>query len=573
MQINTLQDFVRHLGSYGDKVFGQIKLGDEDYTRYSYLDLQKNSRCIAAYLDKKKHLKKGGMAAVTSENRPEWFMSYLGIVQNGIWAVPLDARLSDREVKNLVLDCGVKILFLSRAMYETIQSEPETMNHISEFIVFDPTPALLKNKKVKAFSDVLREGAGLEFKEAKVEPEDTASLIYTSGTTGKPKGVMLSHANFAHQVRAIPLSLPFDERDTLLSLLPLHHTFEFSIELALMVKGVSITYAESMKPNRMLANIAETNVTLMVGVPLLFEKLYDGIIRKIRNMAFPVKQIIMGLYHLVELLNGKDNKVGKAVFGFIRKKANLNNIKFMVSGAAPLNQKVSRGYQTLGLNLLNGYGLTETSPVVSTNRMNKKVKNESVGLLIPEVKVKINNPDSLGNGEIYISGPNIMQGYYKNPAETRAMLDKEGWLHTGDIGMLDEEGYLHITGRSKNIIVTPGGKNVYPEEIEEYINSDDGILESLVIGVPEGEHSRGENIYAFVVPNYEYFDQLASLQGFSNTEENIAAYIDRHMREVNKHLQDYKKIRGHRIRVEEFPKTSTKKIKRYLFSGKDFLNS
>lgn len=573
MEIRTLQDYVRHLDTWGDKVFGQIKLGDEDYTRYSFRDLCRSSHNVSAYLTKKKHLKKGGMAAVFSENRPEWFISYLGIVQNGIWAVPLDARLSDREVKNLVLDCGVKILFLSQAMYENLQSEPEVMGHIAEFIIFDPKPDALKNKKVKPLTEVISEGEGLDAKPEDVAPEDIASLIYTSGTTGNPKGVLLSHGNFAHQVVSIPQILPFDETDTLLSLLPLHHTFEFSIELALMAKGVAITYAESMKPNRMLANISETHVTLMVGVPLLFEKLYDGIMRKIRTMPFPVKQIIMGLYHLVELLNGQGNKAGRAIFGFIRKKASLNNIRFMVSGAAPLNQKVSRGYQTLGLTLLNGYGLTETSPVVSTNRMNRKVKNESVGLLLPGVQVKINKPDALGNGEVLISGPNVMQGYYKNPAATREVLDKDGWLHSGDIGMLDSEGYLHITGRSKNIIVTPGGKNVYPEEIEEHINSDEGVMESLVIGVPEGAHSKGENIYAFVVPNYEYFDQLASVQGFNNTEENIAAYIDRHMREVNRHLQDYKKIRGHRIRVEEFPKTSTKKIKRYLFSGKDFLNS
>ncbi len=574
MEIKTLQDYVEQIGIFGARTASQMKLSGDEYTEYSFLELQKNAKAVAAYLEKKKHLGKGAMAAILSENRPEWFMSYLGIIYNGIWAVPLDARLTDREVKNLVLDSGVRVIFLSRALYESIQDVPEVMNHISEFIVFDPTPEMLKKRKIVSFESVLEAGYKLDLKKTTVKGEDVASLIYTSGTTGKPKGVLLTHANFSHQVNVIPICLPFDDRDTTLSLLPLHHTFEFSIELALMSKGVSVTYAESMKPNKMLANISETNVTLMVGVPLLFEKVYDGIMRKIRTMPFPVKQIIMGLYHTVAFLNQfNDNRSGKKVFGFIRKKANLNKIRFMVSGAAPLNQKVSKGYATLGLTLLNGYGLTETAPVISCNRMDQKVKNESVGPIFPQVEVKIDRPDELGNGEILVKGPNVMKGYFNNKKATNEMIDKSGWLHTGDIGTLDHDGYLYITGRSKNMIVTPGGKNVYPEEIEEYIDNDEGVLESLVLGVAEGDHSKGENIYAYVVPNYEYFDQLASLKGFKNTEENIAAYIERHLKEVNKHLQDYKKIRGHRIRVEEFPKTSTKKIKRYLFSGADFNNS
>jgi long-chain acyl-CoA synthetase len=574
MEITTLQDYVDQIGIFGAQIAGQMKLDGDDYTKYSYLDMQKNAKIVAAYLDKKKHLKKGGMAAVLSENRPEWFFAYLGIIYNGIWAVPLDAKLTDREVKNLVLDSGVRIIFLSRLMYENIQEVPEIMSHITEFIVFDPTPKILKDKKVISFAQVLETGAKLELKKATVKPEDVASLIYTSGTTGNPKGVMLTHRNFSHQVNVIPGWLHFDQSDTLLSVLPLHHTFEFSIELAVMSTGVSITYAESMKANKMLANISETNVTMMVGVPLLYEKIYDGIMRKIRAMSFPVKQIIMGLYHLVGALNKiTNNKAGKAVFGFIRKKASLNNVRFMISGAAPLNQKVGKGYATLGMTLLNGYGLTETSPVIACNRMNIKIKNESVGRIFPHVEVRINKPDELNNGEILIKGPNVMKGYFNNKKATDEMIDKEGWLHTGDIGMMDHDGYLYITGRSKNMIVTSGGKNVYPEELEEYINNDEGVLESLVLGVPEGEHSMGEKIYAYVVPNYEYFDQMASVQGFKNTEENIAQYIEKHMREVNKYLQDYKKIMGHRVRVEEFPKTSTKKIKRYLFSGADYNNS
>jgi long-chain acyl-CoA synthetase len=187
----------------------------------------------------------------------------------------------------------------------------------------------------------------------------------------------------------------------------------------------------------------------------------------------------------------------------------------------------------------------------------------------------ISSPDIEGHGEVLVRGPNIMLGYYRNKKATDEVIDKDGWLHTGDIGkldMLDGDQYLHITGRSKSMIVTKGGKNVYPEEIEELINNCPSVLESIVIGVPESQDSKGESIYAYIVPNYEYYDTLAGTQGFKNTEENIEKHLDKEVREVNRLLKDYQKIQGFRIRREEFQKTSTKKIKRYLFSGKDYMN-
>jgi long-chain acyl-CoA synthetase len=578
MEIKTLQDFVDYIGIYGSKTVSRIKKADNgDYEKHSYEKLQKNAKAVCAYLEKVKHLKKGGMVAVFSENRPEWFMAYLGIVYNGIWAVPLDARLTDREVKNLVLDCGTKTIFLSKAMYENISGEPEIMNHITEFIIFDDDEKLAKNKKVKLFRDVIEEGRKLEVKTRDIDGEDIASLIYTSGTTGNPKGVMLSHGNFASQIMSLRTAVPMGPDDTLISLLPLHHTFEFTIELELMYKGAAITYAESFKVNKMLANITETNVTIMVGVPLLFEKIFDGIMRKIRGMPAPVRAIILSMFRSVERKNERagNNLAGVKKFAFLRKKAGLDKIKFMISGAAPLNSKVGAGFGALGFNLLNGYGLTEASPVVAVNRLDRKVLNDSVGIPIDDVEVMIDNPNSEGQGEVLVKGPNVMKGYYENDKATKETIDKKGWLHTGDVGkieVVDGNTYLYITGRYKNIIVTPGGKNVYPEEIEEVLNNSELILESIVLGVPVSSESKGENIYAFIVPDYEYIDSIAKIQGFDNTEEHIEKEIDKHIKQVNKQLRDYQKIKGYRIRREEFPKTSTKKIKRYLFTGKDFLN-
>lgn len=575
MEITTLQHLVNYLSIFGRKVVSRMKEGTT-YRQYTYYEFVQNIRSVAAYFLRLKRLKKGDMVAIYSENRPEWMMAYLGIVYNGIWAVPLDARLTDLEVKNLITDCGTKYLFTTASLLENVLAEPEVVKQLSEIILFDrvEVPKELQ-KKVRYWQDILEEGWAKEHKEHRelvVSPEDVASLIYTSGTTGKPKGVMLMHSNFAAQINALSKAVPLMDTDVLLSVLPLHHTYEFSVELTILYKGASITYAESLKPNKMFDNIRETGVTVMIGVPLLFEKIYDGIMRQVRNLPFGVKHVLIGLYHFTAGLNALTRKkAGKVIFSFLRKKAHLDGIRFAISGAAPLNHKVAKGFEVLGITLLNGYGLTETSPVVSVNRVDR-INNLSVGELIEGIEVKIDNPDSEGNGEICVRGPIVMKGYYKNPKATKEVIDKDAWLHTGDIGKL-ENGYLFVTGRIKNIIVTPGGKNVYPEEIEELINESDFVLESLVIGIPESQHSKGENIYAYVVPNYEFFDTYCNLNNLELTDELVEECIGKHMREVNAKLPDYKKIRDFRIRREEFAKTSTKKIKRFLYSGTDFLNT
>ncbi len=576
MEIKTIQGLVDYIGIFGDKLASQMKDDTGEYKKYTFDDYQKNARYISAYFDKIKHFRRGNMVALYSENRPEWLMAYLGIVYRGVWAVPLDARLTDLEVKNLIMDSKAKTIFLSKSLYENIAGEPEMMRHINEFIIFDNVPHLARsNKKIKLFSQVLEEGFkwSSRLKLNEVKENDIASLIYTSGTTGNPKGVMLSHKNFAQQFNSVIKAIPIGPEDTILSLLPLHHTFEFTVELSVLHVGGSLTYAESLKPNKMLANIKDTNVTIMIGVPLLYEKLYEGIMRQVKSLPIIIKQVIMGLYYLTSGLNIlTKNQAGKSIFKFLRKKASLDGVKFAVSGAAPLNYKVAKGFETLGLTLLNGYGITEASPVVAVNRLDRKIKNESVGFTIEGVEVKIDSPDIEGNGEILVSGNNVMRGYYKNPKATREVIDKKGWLATGDIGKIDEDGYLFITGRKKNIIVTPGGKNVYPEELEELLNNSPFVLESLILGVPEGEHSKGESIYAYVVPNYEYFDTYGSINNIRITDDFIEEMVDKHIRDVNSKLTDYKKIRGWRIRRNEFDKTSTKKIKRYLFSGKDFMD-
>ncbi|MGC8764859.1 MAG: AMP-dependent synthetase/ligase [Brevinematia bacterium] len=579
MPLKTVRDLVNYIGIFGNKVATQMKNENEEYQKFTFEDYQTNAKIIATYFEKEKKLRKGDMVAIYSENRPEWMMAYFGIIYNGLWAVPLDARLSEWEVKNLILDCKADIIFTSLSGYENLINQPELLKHLKEIIIFDlmiSGKRIPKDPKVKSFKEIIEIGRKLEtkVKQNAVDEDDVASLIYTSGTTGNPKGVLLTHANFAHQFNNLPKAVPLTFEDTLLSLLPLHHTFEFSVELTCFFVGLTITYAESLKSNRMLANIKETHVTVLVAVPLIFEKIYEGIMRQLKSLPIGLKQFLLGLYYIVEGLNKITNKkAGKLIFKFLRNKANLSNIRFAVSGAAPLSTKVAKGFETIGLTLLNGYGLTEASPVVSVNRMDRKIKNQSVGIPVDEVEVKIDNPDELGNGELLVRGPNVMKGYYKKPKETKEVIDRNGWLHTGDIGKIDSEGYVYITGRKKNIIVTPSGKNVYPEEIEELLNESPFILESLVLGVPESEHSKGEYIYAYIVPDYEYFETYANINNVKITDEFVEKIIDEHVRNVSSTLADYKKIRDWKLRKEEFPKTSTRKIKRYLYTGDDFLEA
>jgi len=577
MPLKTIKDLANYFGIFGNKTATIMKDDNDVYQKFTFEEYQTVAKNIAAYLQHEKKLKKGDMVAIYSENRPEWMMAYFGIVYNGLWAVPLDARLSEWEIKNLLLDCKAEYIFLSYSLYQNLTNEPEIIKHIKEFIIFDLMDVKrhnLTDHKLQSFKKVVEIGSSFlpKLKSIDLKEDDIASLIYTSGTTGNPKGVLLSHGNFAHQFNNLPKAVPISFEDTILSILPLHHTFEFSVELTSFCIGATITYAESLKANKLLANIKETNVTILVAVPLIYEKFYDGIMRQLKNLPVGLKQLMFGLYYLTEGLNKITNKkAGKLIFKFLRNKANLGTIRFAISGAAPLSMKVAKGFETLGLTLLNGYGLTEASPVVSVNRMDRKIKNESVGIPVDQVEVMIDNPDEENQGEVLVRGPNVMKGYYKRPQETKETIDKNGWLHTGDIGKIDSEGYLYITGRKKNIIVTPGGKNVYPEEIEEMINESPFILESLVLGAPVDKDSKGEYIYAYVVPDYEYFETYAAINNIKVDDEFIEKTIDEHIRNVSSKLPDYKKIRGWRLRREEFPKTSTKKIKRYLYSGKDFL--
>ena len=380
-------------------------------------------------------------------------------------------------------------------------------------------------------------------------------LIFTSGTTDKSKGVMLSHKNICHDIMGVSQLLTADNRDNILSILPLHHTYECTAGFLTMVYlGVSIGFCEGLR--HISKNIQEYKPSIIMSVPLILENVYNKIEKKAKKENKYLK-FRFGLFiaPLLAKLGIKD--IQRKLFNEVHQ--NLGGrLRLIISGASALNPKISKAFRAMGFNLLQGYGLTECSPIVSVNRL-EKYKDGSVGLPLAGVEVKILDPGRDKIGEILVRGDNVMIGYYRNEEATREVL-KDGWLHTGDYGRIDKDGFLYITGRKKNVIVTKNGKNIYPEDIELYLNQSPHILESLVYGVDDPEHDE-TRVCAQIVPRMEYFEEELGRQP---SDEEIHKAILAEVKKVNKKLSFYKRIQHFDIRKEEFEKTTTKKIKRYV---------
>jgi len=314
----------------------------------------------------------------------------------------------------------------------------------------------------------------------------------------------------------------------------------------------------SLKSRDIIDTMRETEATIMLAVPLLYEKMYAGILRKMKTQS-PLLKTILNLSMCIVKFGEKFNKkLGQAVFRSLREKGGFGTIRFFVSGAAALPPEVAAGFERLGMVILQGYGLTEASPVVAVNRFGSP-KHDSIGPVVPGVEVEILDPDESGVGELIVRGDNVMQGYYNNTEATEEVI-KDGWLYTGDSGWVDEEGHLHIAGRLKNVIVTKAGKNIYPEEIEGELALSPYVAEVLVLG--EVKKSGEEYVKAIVFPDYEYLNE----ENMATDDATITTLLDKEIRARCANLADYKRVKEFELRKEEFPKTSTRKIKRFLLN-------
>jgi len=564
--IFTIKDMLKKSADqFQSKVAMQIKRNGV-YQQITYLQLFDRVQALAEKLVDL-GLEKNDRVSIVGENRPEWAISYLAIARAGLTIVPLDPQLSAEKFRHIMEDAGVKYVFASEKFVDDlveIQPRVETLQKVISMDAAHHTEMVLSMEALEAEGKELVSRGKNMAESRPVELDDLAVILYTSGTTGTSKGVMLSHRNIMSNVDSCYQAILFDEKDVFLSVLPLNHVFEATAGfLVPLFSGSTITYAKSLKSADIVEGIKETGVTVMNGVPLLYEKMLAGILRKIKTQPEKVQKKFGRALGLVRLAKKVNINAGKLIFKGLREKAGLHTIRFFVSGGAALSKETQIGFAELGMTILQGYGLSESAPVLTLNPEGRE-RLGSIGLPIPNVEVEIYQPDSEGIGEIIARGPNIMVGYYRNPEATAATL-RNGWLHTGDLGYKDKDGYIYISGRSKNMIVTKAGKNVYPEEVEQELLKSEYIEEVLVLGKLDPETQR-EQVHAIVYPNYENVDEYAKTHNLQPmTQQQVYDLIKKEISTYCANLAAYKRVKDFEIREEEFEKTTTKKIKRFLF--------
>lgn len=490
--------------------------------------------------------------AVIGKNSYNWCVSYLAASIVGI-VVPIDKELHTDDVINFMnVSEAVCILGDNKNLSQILKNIDALKNKETKFINFDN-----KNNQI-LFSSFKEEGKNLysngftDFDKIEIDPDELRILLFTSGTTGNAKGVCLSQRNICSNILSIYGIVKVRKSDLFFSILPLHHTYECTIGFLLPIySGASIAHCEGLR--YIAKNMQEFHPSVILCVPLLLEKLHKNIVKNMNN-SLPEKY----------KENKNENPFSKLPF-FMKMivKTKVKNtlggrLRVFIVGAAAANPNILSDFRNLGLNSLQGYGLTECSPLVAGNT-DFFQKDDSAGLPIPNVKYKIDNPNSEGVGEIIVKGPNVMIGYYNNEEETKKSI-RNGWFYTGDLGKIDENGYLYITGRCKSVIVTKNGKNIYPEEVEYYLNDNPLIAESLVLGIKK-DNDDETYINAQIYPNMEAIKE--SLKGSIPTKEELWKIISDVVNSVNKKLPNYKHIKNFVIRDQEFEKTTTQKIKRY----------
>ena len=506
---------------------------------------------------------KGKAISIIGENRYEWAISYLAAICGVGVVVPLDKELGASELEQLVKEADVECIIYSQKFEKIFMEIKERGETSLKYLI--NMDANVNDEKRLALTDIIETGKALikdgnsEFLDAIIDRDSMSSILFTSGTTGISKGVMLSHGNIVEVLMASPTLLKVEPNDVFFSVLPIHHTYECICGFLMpLYRGASIAFCEGLK--FIVKNLSEARPTIFLGVPLLIESLYKKIWQNAKKTgkAKTLKRAIA--------INKKTKKIGIDLAPtFFKKILELfgGRMKVIICGGAAIDPDVLQGIRYFGINAVQGYGLTECAPICALNP-DKYPKNSSAGYPPPGFEVKIHNPDpETGIGEICTKGGNVMLGYYKEP-EATAMVLRDGWFHTGDLGYLDEENFVYITGRIKNVIITKNGKNVYPEEIEAYLGKIPYVEESLVWG-KDSEETGETLIFASIRADYE---EVQEVLGDNYTDEDVAALIWKEIDNLNTQLPFFKRIKKIDIRKEEFDKTTAKKIKRFVESNK-----
>ncbi len=503
-------------------------------------------------------IKPGTHISLIGENRVQWGLAYLTAMAFKHVIVPIDKNLSTNEILNIIHESDSEAIIFSDTFSAMIKESKGVFKNLSHFISMD-LPG--ENEWVYSMPQMIKDSLPAHISELpKINPDETAEIIFTSGSLGRAKGVMLSQKSIASNLMAMTKMIQITKDDRFLSVLPIHHTYECTCGfLCPLFMGASVHYARSLKT--VAEDMQKAKPTIFLGVPLLYDKLFKRVMKNIQEDKIKSKVVppLIKIGSLAEKIGWKS--LPKKIFKELHERFGGNIRLFIVGGAAP-DPKVAKGLREFGFNFVQGYGLTETSPILALNQIDN-FKDDAAGIPLSGIEIKINNPTPDGVGEIFAKGLSIMLGYYKNEKLTQEVFD-DGWFKTGDLGYMDDDGFLHIAGRKKNVIIAKDGKNVFPEEIEDILNRSPYILEVLVMGEKDSKHD--EVIAAQIVIDAEAFIEYSNKNNVQITKELIHEIISKEIKEVNKELPVYKHIRKFHIREKEFEKTTTQKIKRYLVS-------
>ena len=553
---------------YADNVFILEKFNPKEaFQEITYREFAQDVMALGTALTQKYHLK-DERVVIIGENTYHWYISYMAMLCGVGIAVPVDKELPPNEIENVIHRSRASAVIYSTKKKDVIKKVEDKLPEVKYFIQMNSDEEL-QGREV-GFNTIVEQGKELlekgdnSFMEIPIDPDAFKVLIFTSGTTSNSKGVMISNRNLAENINAVSAYVKLYESDRLFSVLPLHHTYESTIGFLLpMANGVSIAICQGLK--HIVPDLQETKPTALLAVPLLIENLYKRINATIQKSGKAA--LVNSMIHITNALKGVGVDIKKKVFGEIIE--NLGGkLRIVVSAAAPIDAKVGKWVQDIGINFLQGYGLTETAPIAALTP-DYEPKVGSAGKPVICAEIKIDNPNDDGEGEVLIKSKTLMIGYYEDEEATNSVIDvdEEGnrWFHSGDVGYLDNDGFLYITGRTKNVIVTQNGKNIYPEELELLLGKVPEIKECMVYG-KEQEGEKELLISVKVIPDYEKIEEL---HGKDLSKEQIHDIIWEQIKEINKKSPSYKAIKNLEIKEDEFIKTTTMKIKRYAEISKD----
>ncbi len=511
--------------------------------QYTYANLSELATRAAGFLASQ-GIKPGDRVMLVSSNSPEWGMTYFGVLKAGATCIPCDPESSTSEILTFAKAGNAAGIIVSEAID---RDHPD----LRELLLQSGLARLWTYEEVFALPDEQTEDERIALLPQRAHAQSVASLIFTSGTTGQPKGVMLSHRNLTSMVSMLSSVFDMTTRDGVLSVLPLHHTFEFSTGfLTPLSRGAQITYLPELTSDALARAIKNGHVTGMVGVPALWELLHRRIKNRLYERSDWIGKTADNLIFANAWLRDKTPlNFGQVLFYPIHEGLG-GRIRYFISGGSALSEKIQRDFHGLGFTILEGYGLTEASPVLTVTRPENRMLTGTVGKPLPGVEVRISDPDATGVGEVIARGPNVMLGYYEDEAATRKTL-VERWLYTGDLGRVDEDGNLYLVGRSKEIIVDTNGKNVYPDELEEVYSNSPYVKELSIVGLADGI---GEKVACIVVPDDEYDISLSRAE--------LHRLVEEHFREVSASLPYYKRVKVLHFTDIELPRTATRKVKR-----------